>query len=110
MPYKTILGLLMVNLIVIYLVYMHPQFMFTLYFSVPLLLLSIHDTFQEKHALMRNFPIIGRFRWGMEFIRPFIQQYLIEPDTGGAPISVCFEPSFINVRRAIAILFHLARK
>ena len=39
---------------------------------------------------MRNFPIIGRFRWVMEFLRPFIQQYFVESDTSGAPISRMF--------------------
>jgi len=58
--------------------------------AFPILLLSIYDAMQSKHAIMRNFPAIGRFRWFMESIRPFIQQYFIESDTGGAPISRMF--------------------
>lgn len=64
--------------------------LFTLFISFPLLLLAVYDTYQGKHAIMRNFPVIGRFRWFMESIRPFIKQYLIESDTGGAPISRMF--------------------
>ncbi|MFT4653384.1 MAG: glutamate synthase domain-containing protein 2 [Patiriisocius sp.] len=90
MQYKTILALLTVNLMMISAAFLKLDFTYFLYISIPLLFLSIYDTFQEKHSLMRNFPIIGRFRWVMEFVRPFIQQYIIEPDTGGAPIPRMF--------------------
>ncbi len=35
-------------------------------------------------------PSIGRGRWIMEEIRPFIRQYFVESDTDGAPISRMF--------------------
>jgi glutamate synthase domain-containing protein 2 len=90
MPYKTILALLMVNITICALMFIYPNLTFLFYIFIPLLLLAIYDSLQNKHALMRNFPIVGRFRWLMEFVRPFIQQYLIESDTGGAPIPRMF--------------------
>ncbi|WP_395341334.1 FMN-binding glutamate synthase family protein [Ningiella sp. W23] len=61
-----------------------------LLFTLPLLALVLHDMSQTKHALWRNFPALARGRWFMEEIRPFIQQYLIEPETSGTPISRMF--------------------
>jgi len=57
---------------------------------MPLLLLVIHDIKQTKHALLRNFPALGRGRWLMEDLRPFLQQYFIETDVSGTPISRMF--------------------
>lgn len=45
---------------------------------------------QTKHSIRRNFPLIGRARWLMEFARPFIRQYFIESDMDGAPINRMF--------------------
>ena len=36
---------------------------------------------------MRNFPVFGRARWVMEYLRPKIYQYFVESDTGGRPIN-----------------------
>ncbi|WP_100641386.1 FMN-binding glutamate synthase family protein [Alteromonas facilis] len=55
-----------------------------------LLCLAIYDRFQHKHSILRNFPLLGRGRWLIEKMRPFLQQYIIEPDTGGAPIERMF--------------------
>lgn len=53
---------------------------------VPTLLLGYYDFFQKKHAIMRNYPILGRGRYIMEELRPKIYQYFIEGETDGAPI------------------------
>ncbi|KXJ58065.1 MAG: glutamate synthase [Alteromonas sp. Nap_26] len=58
--------------------------------SLLLLGLAVHDAFQTKHAILRNFPLIGRARWSIESLRPYIQQYIIETETSGAPISRMF--------------------
>ncbi|QDY66200.1 FMN-binding glutamate synthase family protein [Glutamicibacter halophytocola] len=50
-----------------------------------LVLLGIHDLVQKKHAILRNFPIMGHARYLFEFIRPEIQQYFIERNTDGKP-------------------------
>lgn len=58
--------------------------------TVPLILLGCFDMLQTKHSLRRNFPLIGRGRWVMEFARPFIRQYFIESDIDGAPVNRMF--------------------
>lgn len=49
--------------------------------------IGVYDMQQSEHSLRRNFPVLGRARWFMETLRPFVQQYFIENETGGAPIS-----------------------
>jgi glutamate synthase domain-containing protein 2 len=51
----------------------------------PLLLLGLYDCTQTQHAVLRNFPLIGHFRYLLEMIRPEIYQYFIESDTDGMP-------------------------
>ncbi len=53
----------------------------------PLILLGTYDSCQRSHAVIRNFPVIGRARYWMEAIRPEIQQYFVESDTSGRPFS-----------------------
>ena len=52
-----------------------------------LLALAIHDARQRQHAVLRNFPIIGHFRYLLELVRPEINQYFIESNTDGAPFN-----------------------
>jgi len=47
--------------------------------------LGIHDLLQTEHAILRNFPVLGRMRYLLESIRPEIQQYFIERNTDGRP-------------------------
>ncbi len=55
-----------------------------------LLITAIVDASQSKQTIRRNFPLIGRVRWYIEAMRPFIRQYLIESDIDGAPINRMF--------------------
>jgi len=57
---------------------------------LPLVALGVHDRVQTRHSIRRNFPLIGRARWLLEGLRPFVRQYLIESDTDGAPINRMF--------------------
>lgn len=50
-------------------------------------LLGIRDRFQHKHAILRNYPIIGHLRFVFEEFRPEIRQYFIESDTDELPFS-----------------------
>lgn len=54
---------------------------------VPIILIGLHDVFQKKHAILRNFPVVGHFRYILEMIRPEIQQYFIETSNSGKPFS-----------------------
>ena len=55
--------------------------------ALPLLILGIWDLIQSKHNLLRNYPIIGHFRWLFEKIRPQIHQYLVESNIDGRPFN-----------------------
>lgn len=50
-----------------------------------LVALGLHDLLQTKHAILRNYPVLGRMRYLLESIRPEIQQYFIERNTDGRP-------------------------
>jgi len=52
-----------------------------------LLGLGWRDTRQRRHSVLRNYPVIGHFRFLLEFIRPEIRQYFIESDHEAAPFS-----------------------
>ena len=52
-----------------------------------LLGLGWRDTHQRRHSVLRNYPVIGHFRFLLEFIRPEIRQYFIESDNEAAPFS-----------------------
>ncbi|MGZ5712692.1 MAG: FMN-binding glutamate synthase family protein [Caldimonas sp.] len=52
-----------------------------------LVLLGLRDTLQTRHAILRNYPVIGHLRFLLEFIRPEMRQYFIESDREAAPFS-----------------------
>lgn len=52
-----------------------------------LTLVGLHDLSQTKHAILRNYPIIGHLRFFLELIRPEIRQYFLESDTDEVPFS-----------------------
>lgn len=52
----------------------------------PIVLIGLWDSFQTKHTIRRNFPVLGHGRYLMEMIRPEIQQYFIESSLEAYPI------------------------
>lgn len=54
---------------------------------IPLILIGTYDILQKKRNVLRNYPIIGHFRYMFLSIRPEIQQYFIETDQNGKPYS-----------------------
>lgn len=60
------------------------------HFWIPILLtviyvIGVYNAFQTKHAILRNFPVLGYFRYFFEEISPEMQQYFIERETDGKP-------------------------
>jgi glutamate synthase domain-containing protein 2 len=55
--------------------------------TVPMLVVAIIDITQRKHAIIRNFPLIGHLRYFFEFIRPELRQYFFESDLDGKPFN-----------------------
>jgi glutamate synthase domain-containing protein 2 len=49
--------------------------------------LGLRDTLQTRHAVLRNYPVSAHLRFLLEYIRPEIRQYFIEPDNEAAPFS-----------------------
>lgn len=49
--------------------------------------LGLYDMTQEKHAVTRNYPLIGHMRFLLEKIRPEIRQYFVESDQDPVPFS-----------------------
>ncbi|WP_309132779.1 FMN-binding glutamate synthase family protein [Brevibacterium sp.] len=49
--------------------------------------LAAWDYTQKKHAVLRNYPVIGHARYLLESIRPEIQQYFIERNWDGRPFN-----------------------
>ena len=45
--------------------------------GIALLLVVLYDVTQKRHAILRNFPIIGHFRYLLESIGPELRQYIV---------------------------------
>ncbi len=50
-------------------------------------LVGVYDLIQTKHAIRRNFPVAGRFRYLFEAVRPELHQYFVESNSSGRPFS-----------------------
>ncbi len=68
-------------------VYIWPSSWWIILIVAPFMLLGLYDITQKKHTIPRIYPVIGRLRYFFESIRPEIQQYFVETDTNGEPIS-----------------------
>ena len=62
-----------------------PPARWALIITLPLLVLAGMDFFQDNHSLRRNYPLLARFRWVMEDLRPFLRSYIVEGDLEGRP-------------------------
>ncbi len=54
---------------------------------LPLVAVGVADLLQTRHAVLRNYPVIGHIRFILESIRPEIRQYLIEDERDPVPFS-----------------------
>jgi glutamate synthase domain-containing protein 2 len=48
---------------------------------------GLYDVQQTRHAILRNYPVIGHLRFMLETIRPEIRQYFLESETDASPFS-----------------------
>lgn len=58
--------------------------------AIPIVLfiwIYIRDERQEEHSILRNYPVIGRFRYILEKIGPELRQYLYSNDNEEQPFS-----------------------
>ncbi|HSB22101.1 MAG TPA: FMN-binding glutamate synthase family protein [Burkholderiaceae bacterium] len=52
-----------------------------------LVAVGVRDSVQRRHAVLRNYPVIGHLRFLLEYIRPEIRQYFFESDNEQHPFS-----------------------
>jgi len=55
--------------------------------GIVLLGMVIYDLTQRRHAILRNFPLIGHFRYWLESIGPELRQYIVTSDIEERPFS-----------------------
>ncbi|MBJ2175992.1 FMN-binding glutamate synthase family protein [Aureibaculum sp. A20] len=77
--------ILVVSILLIALVW--PGILWSFILVAPLVLMGVFDMLQKSHTIRRNFPLIGRFRYVLESVRPEIMQYFVETDTEGRPLN-----------------------
>lgn len=83
-----VLVIVLLNVIVIKEAFIHNSvYYWFLLVLLPLLLLAVYNIKQKKHALLRNYPVIGYLRYMLEAIRPEMRQYFFESDDNGKPFN-----------------------
>lgn len=66
---------------------LHPAWSLVAVLGVLLCGVGVYDLLQTRRAVLRNYPIVGHFRYLFEGIRPEIRQYFIESDSDELPFS-----------------------
>ena len=61
--------------------------MLWLWVSLALVVVVVYDLAQRKHAILRNFPIIGHFRYILESVGPELRQYIVTNNNEERPFS-----------------------
>ncbi|MBL0337436.1 MAG: FMN-binding glutamate synthase family protein [Chitinophagaceae bacterium] len=102
-----ILIIVLLNAIILKTAYINnADYYWALLILLPLLLLAIYNIKQKKHAVLRNYPVIGYLRYVLESIRPEMRQYFFESDADGKPFnrrqrSIVYQRAK-NVRQTVA--------
>ncbi len=52
-----------------------------------LAVIVVYDLLQRQHAILRNFPIIGHFRYWLEAVGPELRQYIVTNNNEERPFS-----------------------
>lgn len=56
-------------------------------FLTLLVIVGIHDLFQKKHPILRNFPVVGHGRYALEELGPKLRQYIVAGNNEERPFS-----------------------
>ena len=65
----------------------HPWLWMLVVLTGLLSAVGLYGLLQSRHAVLRNYPILGNIRYLVEAIRPEIRQYLLESDSEQLPFS-----------------------
>lgn len=60
---------------------------FGIVLAAVLVAVVVYDLVQRKHAILRNFPIIGHFRYLLESVGPELRQYIVTSNDEERPFS-----------------------
>lgn len=71
----------------LYFVFFKGSSYFLLIIPIILALLAFGDIKQSKHTIRKNYPLLGRFRYMFESIRPEMRQYFFEGELDGKPFN-----------------------
>ena len=55
--------------------------------AVVVIAMAVYDLLQKRHAILRNFPVIGHFRYWLEAIGPELRQYIVTSNDEERPFS-----------------------
>jgi glutamate synthase domain-containing protein 2 len=55
--------------------------------AAALIATACHDLVQRKHAILRNYPIVGHFRYWLESVGPELRQYIVTDNNEERPFS-----------------------
>ncbi|GAA4776335.1 FMN-binding glutamate synthase family protein [Stakelama sediminis] len=69
-------------------IYLDDGFLWGWIVTLPVLVLTVIDLFQQQHSLRRNYPGSARFRWFFEWLRPYLRSYIVEADLEGRPFNL----------------------
>lgn len=84
--YSTLLAAMVATVVgVVFIAIWSPWWLFLVVPATILTGLGTFDVVQTQHSVLRNYPILGHFRYGLETLRPELQQYFVERDTEGTP-------------------------
>jgi len=64
-----------------------PPAAWLLFLLLPLIALGCYDMVQRRHSVLRVYPVLGHIRYLFESIRKEIQQYFVESEIDGKPVS-----------------------
>lgn len=64
-----------------------PPAAWLLILLLPVVLLGVYDMVQRRHSVLRIYPVLGHIRYMFESVRKEIQQYFVESEIDGTPVS-----------------------
>lgn len=86
--YLVFIGVILVAVISLFLgVFVDALWFVAALIFAALVVLGISDLVQTRHAIKRNYPVIGNLRYFFEELRPAMRQYFFENDSDQTPFS-----------------------
>ncbi len=64
-----------------------PPIHWLLVIVVPYVIIGAYDLMTTKHNVLNNYPVLGHFRYMLEFVSPEIRQYFVETNESGRPFN-----------------------